>query len=123
MPYRADPRTADSLRERVEELEGLIEGAALRCRAAAGQLRELEERLDTKQRSLDEEVADALDQERRAMRKSMALGAEPSSERVGDALRAQGAVAALERAMARKGRRPTQPSKPPPLKPAMDPWR
>lgn len=114
MPYRSSARDERALRRRAEELEAELEGAALRCRAAAGQLRALSERIEGGRRSLDEAVAEAMDAERRAVRATMAARAEAPSERIGDALRAQGAVAALERALARRGQRPKRASRPPP---------
>ncbi|HJL18265.1 MAG TPA: hypothetical protein RMH99_21555 [Sandaracinaceae bacterium LLY-WYZ-13_1] len=125
MPYRTDAHGDEAgRRRRVAEAEARFERAALRCRAAAGALDQLRRRIADRRRALDEAIARAEEDRRRALRVGLAAdGGEHARLRA--ALRTGGAVAALERAMAAKRGRASRPgpgadgpgkgSTPPPL--------
>ncbi|MGE0789519.1 MAG: hypothetical protein AB7S26_27845 [Sandaracinaceae bacterium] len=103
MPYRLDARSPAWLEERVARLSRERSDLERLCRSAAEALRVLIEGLEPRQRELDEAVARALDAERRAIRGSLATRSDRPPPGVGDRLRTQGALAALQRARARVG--------------------
>ena len=104
MPYRQDGRTDEAREAREQELEAKLEAARLRVRAAAGALRQLETRLDGERRDLEEGLANAEDARRRAIHGSL-VNDPRERGRLRDKMRTGGAVAALERAMANRGRK------------------
>lgn len=105
MPYRTDARgDEEGLRRRLSEAEARLVEAKKRCEAAAGTLASLRARIQTERRALDDAIAAAERDQRRAIHAGLAMGGD--HERVRAALRAQGAVAALQRAMAHRARAP-----------------
>lgn len=111
MPYRTDGRTDEARAARGAELEAAADAARERVRATAGAVRALEVRFEAERRAIEAAIADAEDAQRRAVHKSLALGAEAAPE-LRDRLRTGGAVSALSRAMATR-ERPTTPPPPP----------
>jgi hypothetical protein len=101
VPYRSDARGDEAgRRRRVAEARARLERADLRCRAAAGALAHLRDRIARRRRELDAAVAEAERDRRRVVHAGLAA-AGGEHARLRAALRTRGAVAALEAAMAR----------------------
>ena len=96
VPYRADGR---DVQRALEEARAALNDARRRCEAAASALAALRGRVERERVALDEAVERADASRRRAIHRGLAGADAP---RIRDAMRAQGAIAALERAMANK---------------------
>lgn len=96
VPYRADGRDTERA---LEEARAALAEAKQRCAAAAGTLASLQARVAEERAEREAAVASAEASRRRAIHRGLAGADAP---RIRDAMRAQGAIAALERAMARR---------------------
>ena len=96
VPYRADGR---DVQRALEEARAALDDARRRCEAAASALAALRGRVERERAALDEAVERADASRRRAIHRGLAGADAP---RIRDAMRAQGAIAALERGMANK---------------------